>query len=102
MAQIWYACFTLVQAASGTLTIAAPCLPAATACCYCLPCVLLIAAPCLPVCLTECLPGPACLLSCQGAFQIPLHIAAPRPERPFRADSLESIPRVPCASLLIR
>ncbi len=38
----------------------------------------------------------------QGAFQIPLHIAPPNPSEPFCGDSLESIPRLPCASLLVR
>ncbi|KAG1676617.1 hypothetical protein FOA52_008746 [Chlamydomonas sp. UWO 241] len=38
----------------------------------------------------------------QGSFQIPLHIAPPAPSAAFRGDSLEGVPRLPCASLLVR
>lgn len=38
----------------------------------------------------------------QGSFQIPLHIAPPPPYAPFRGDALLPVPRVPCASLLVR
>ena len=38
----------------------------------------------------------------QGAMQIPLHIAPTPPDVPFRGDSLDIIPRLPCATLLVR
>jgi len=38
----------------------------------------------------------------QGAFQVPLHIAPPPPGQMFSGTSLESVPRLPCASLLVR
>ncbi|KAF5840443.1 hypothetical protein DUNSADRAFT_16675 [Dunaliella salina] len=39
----------------------------------------------------------------KGAFQIPIHTSLSPATAPFRGDSLESsVPRVPCASLLVR
>lgn len=38
----------------------------------------------------------------QGAFQIPIHVSAPATNAAFRADSLDKVARVPCASLLVR
>lgn len=38
----------------------------------------------------------------QGAFQLPLHARMPPPSAKFRAGALEALPRVPCASLVVR
>ncbi|WIA19544.1 hypothetical protein OEZ85_004153 [Tetradesmus obliquus] len=38
----------------------------------------------------------------QGAFQVPLHAGAPSSSGPLRGTSLDDIPRLPCASLLLR
>ena len=35
-------------------------------------------------------------------MQIPLHIAPTPPDVSFRGDSLDIIPRLPCATLLVR
>lgn len=38
----------------------------------------------------------------QGAFQLPLHAGPPKTSGPLRSTSLDGVPRVPCASLLVR
>ncbi len=38
----------------------------------------------------------------QGAFQLPLHAGMPEHGQPLRTNSLDNVPRVPCASILVR
>jgi hypothetical protein len=55
--------------------------------------------------------GAACALACWAGLsdvwlarvlQVPLHAGAPATNAPLRVSSLDGVPRVPCASLLVR